>query len=215
MMESVISLKNLKKSFDNREILKGIDLEIKKNEVVSVIGSSGSGKSTMLRCINLLEDVTSGDICFYGKSVTGGDIDINDYRSKIVMVFQQFNLFNNMTVLDNCVRPQTVVLKRSKEEAKENALKYLKKVGMAEYINARPAQLSGGMKQRVAFIRAIAKKSPLLILDEPTKEVDPENAAIMRRIIKEESKKRLVLMVTHKTEDISDFEATILEISAR
>ena len=131
-MESVISLKNLKKSFDNREILKGIDLEINKNEVVSVIGSSGSGNSTMLRCINLLEDVTSGDICFYGKSVTGGDIDINDYRSKIVMVFQQFNLFNNMTVLDNCVRPQTVVLKRSKEEAKEDALKYLKKVGMAE-----------------------------------------------------------------------------------
>ena len=101
MMESVITLKSLKKSFADREILKGIDLEIKKNEVISVIGSSGSGKSTMLRCINLLEDVTSGDITFYGKSVIGGDIDINEYRSKIVMVFQQFNLFNNMTVLDN------------------------------------------------------------------------------------------------------------------
>ena len=103
-MENVITLKNLKKSFSGREILKGIDLEIKKNEVISVIGSSGSGKSTMLRCINLLEDVTSGEILFYDKSVVSGDIDINEYRSKIVMVFQQFNLFNNMTVLDNCVR---------------------------------------------------------------------------------------------------------------
>ena len=155
-METVITLKDLRKSFSNREILKGINLEIKKNEVVSVIGSSGSGKSTMLRCINLLEEVTSGDILFYDKDVINGDIDINDYRSKIVMVFQQFNLFNNMTVLDNCVRPQTVVLGRSKEEAKENAMKYLSKVGMAEYINARPAQLSGGMKQRVAIARALS-----------------------------------------------------------
>ena len=122
-MENVITLKNLKKSFSGREILKGIDLEIKKNEVVSVIGSSGSGKSTMLRCINLLEETSSGDVLFYNKSVVNGDIDINEYRSKIVMVFQQFNLFNNMTVLDNCVRPQTIVLNRSKEEAKANAMK--------------------------------------------------------------------------------------------
>ena len=111
MMENVITLKGLKKSFSGREIIKGIDLEVKKNDVISVIGSSGSGKSTMLRCINLLEETTSGDILFHGESVIDGNFDINEYRSKIVMVFQQFNLFNNMTVLDNCVRPQTVVFR--------------------------------------------------------------------------------------------------------
>ena len=200
-MESVISLKNLKKSFDNREILKGINLEIKKNEVVSVIGSSGSGKSTMLRCINLLEDVTSGDICFYGKSVIGGDIDINEYRSKIVMVFQQFNLFNNMTVLDNCVRPQTVVLKRSKEEAKENALKYLKKVGMAEYINARPAQLSGGMKQRVAIARALSMNPEVILFDEPTSALDPEMVGEVLDVMRELAAEGLtMIVVTHEME---------------
>ncbi len=208
MMESVITLKSLKKSFADREILKGIDLEIKKNEVISVIGSSGSGKSTMLRCINLLEDVTSGDITFYGKSVTGGDIDINEYRSKIVMVFQQFNLFNNMTVLDNCVRPQTVVLKRSKEEAKENALKYLKKVGMAEYINARPAQLSGGMKQRVAIARALSMNPEVILFDEPTSALDPEMVGEVLDVMRELASEGLtMIVVTHEmafARDVSD-----------
>lgn len=207
-MESVITLKSLKKSFADREILKGIDLEIKKNEVISVIGSSGSGKSTMLRCINLLEDVTSGDITFYGKSVTGGDIDINEYRSKIVMVFQQFNLFNNMTVLDNCVRPQTVVLKRSKEEAKENALKYLKKVGMAEYINARPAQLSGGMKQRVAIARALSMNPEVILFDEPTSALDPEMVGEVLDVMRELASEGLtMIVVTHEmafARDVSD-----------
>ena len=207
-MESVISLKNLKKSFDNREILKGINLEIKKNEVVSVIGLSGSGKSTMLRCINLLEDVTSGDITFYGKSVIGGDIDINEYRSKIVMVFQQFNLFNNMTVLDNCVRPQTVVLKRSKEEARENALKYLKKVGMAEYINARPAQLSGGMKQRVAIARALSMNPEVILFDEPTSALDPEMVGEVLDVMRSLAAEGLtMIVVTHEmafARDVSD-----------
>ena len=207
-MESVITLKSLKKSFAGREILKGIDLEIKKNEVISVIGSSGSGKSTMLRCINLLEDVTGGDIFFYGKSVTGGDIDVNEYRSKIVMVFQQFNLFNNMTVLDNCVRPQTVVLKRSKEEAKENALKYLKKVGMAEYINARPAQLSGGMKQRVAIARALSMNPEVILFDEPTSALDPEMVGEVLDVMRELTSEGLtMIVVTHEmafARDVSD-----------
>ena len=198
-MENVITLKNLKKSFSKREILKGIDLEIKKNEVISVIGSSGSGKSTMLRCINLLENVTSGDILFYDKSVVNGDIDINDYRSKIVMVFQQFNLFNNMSVLDNCVRPQTVVLKRSKEEAKENAIKYLQKVGMAEYINARPAQLSGGQKQRVAIARALSMNPEVILFDEPTSALDPEMVGEVLDLMKELARDGMTMVVvTHE-----------------
>lgn len=206
--DNVITLKNLRKSFSGREILKGIDLEIKKNEVVSVIGSSGSGKSTMLRCINLLEDVTSGDIQFYGKSVISGDINVNEYRSKIVMVFQQFNLFNNMTVLDNCVRPQTVVLKRSKEEAKENAMKYLAKVGMAEYINARPAQLSGGMKQRVAIARALSMNPEVILFDEPTSALDPEMVGEVLDVMRELASEGLtMIVVTHEmafARDVSD-----------
>ena len=207
-MENVITLKDLRKSFSGREILKGIDLEIKKNEVISVIGSSGSGKSTMLRCINLLEEVTSGDVLFYDKSVIDGDIDVNDYRSKIVMVFQQFNLFNNMTVLDNCVRPQTVVLGRSKEEAKENAMKYLRKVGMAEYINARPAQLSGGMKQRVAIARALSMNPEVILFDEPTSALDPEMVGEVLDVMRELASEGLtMIVVTHEmafARDVSD-----------
>ena len=206
--DSVITLDNLRKSFSGREILKGIDLEIKKNEVISVIGSSGSGKSTMLRCINLLEDVTSGDVCFYEKSVLGGDIDVNEYRSKIVMVFQQFNLFNNMTVLENCVRPQTVVLKRSKEDAKAIAMKYLAKVGMAEYINARPAQLSGGMKQRVAIARALSMNPEVILFDEPTSALDPEMVGEVLDVMRELAKEGLtMIVVTHEmafARDVSD-----------
>ena len=207
-MENVITLKDLRKSFSGREILKGINLEIKKNEVVSVIGSSGSGKSTMLRCINLLEEVTSGDVLFYDKSVIDGDIDVNDYRSKIVMVFQQFNLFNNMTVLNNCVRPQTVVLGKSKEEAKENAMKYLRKVGMAEYINARPAQLSGGMKQRVAIARALSMNPEVILFDEPTSALDPEMVGEVLDVMRELASEGLtMIVVTHEmafARDVSD-----------
>ena len=207
-MNNVITLKNLKKSFGGREILKGINLEIKKNEVISVIGSSGSGKSTMLRCINLLEEPTSGDICFYDRSVMDKDMNLNEYRSKIVMVFQQFNLFNNMSVLENCVRPQTVVLGRSKEEAKENAIKYLKKVGMAEYINARPAQLSGGMKQRVAIARALSMNPEVILFDEPTSALDPEMVGEVLDVMRELAKDGLtMIVVTHEmafARDVSD-----------
>lgn len=207
-MENVITLSNLKKSYGNREILKGINLEIKKNEVVSIIGSSGSGKSTLLRCINLLEETTDGDISFFGKSVIGGDININEYRSKIVMVFQQFNLFNNMTVLENCVRPQTIVLRRSKEEATDSAMKYLKKVGMAEYINARPAQLSGGMKQRVAIARALSMNPEVILFDEPTSALDPEMVGEVLDVMRDLAKEGLtMIVVTHEmafARDVSD-----------
>ena len=198
-MENLITLKGLKKSFSGREILKGIDLEIKKNEVISVIGSSGSGKSTMLRCINLLEGISEGDVLFHGQSVISGDIDVNLYRSKIVMVFQQFNLFNNMNVLENCVRPQTVVLKRSREEAVQNALKYLSKVGMAEYVNARPAQLSGGQKQRVAIARALSMNPEVILFDEPTSALDPEMVGEVLDVMRELADEGLtMIVVTHE-----------------
>ncbi len=196
---SVITLNGLKKSFGEREILKGIDLTVNQGEVISVIGSSGSGKSTMLRCINLLETPTEGDIFFYDKSVTGGEINLTEYRSKIVMVFQQFNLFNNMTVLDNCVKPQTIVLKRDKEAAKENALKYLKKVGMAEYINARPSQLSGGQKQRVAIARALSMDPEVILFDEPTSALDPEMVGEVLDVMRDLAKEGLtMIVVTHE-----------------
>ena len=198
-MENVITLRNLQKSFSDREILKGIDLEIRKNEVVSVIGSSGSGKSTMLRCINLLEEVTSGDILFYDQSVINGDININDYRSKIVMVFQQFNLFGNMTALDNCVKPQTIVLKRTKEEARANALKYIEKVGMSAYINAKPAQLSGGQKQRIAIARALSMNPDVILFDEPTSALDPEMVGEVLEVMKDLAKSGYtMIVVTHE-----------------
>ena len=195
----VIELSHLEKSFGDHAVLRDINLSVRRGEVISVIGSSGSGKSTMLRCINLLEEVTSGDILFHDKSVLDGDIDINEYRSKIVMVFQQFNLFNNMTVLDNCVRPQTVVLGRSKEEAKENAMKYLSKVGMAEYINARPAQLSGGMKQRVAIARALSMNPDVILFDEPTSALDPEMVGEVLEVMKDLAKSGYtMIVVTHE-----------------
>ena len=198
-MENVITLKGLKKSFSGREILKGIDLEIKKNEVISVIGSSGSGKSTMLRCINLLEEISEGDVLFHGQSVISGGIDVNQYRSKIVMVFQQFNLFNNMNVLENCVRPQTVVLNRSREEATQNALKYLSKVGMDAYVNARPAQLSGGQKQRVAIARALSMNPEVILFDEPTSALDPEMVGEVLDVMRELADEGLtMIVVTHE-----------------
>lgn len=199
MSDTVISIRDLKKSFSERDILRGIDLDIRKNEVISVIGSSGSGKSTMLRCINLLEEPTSGDILFHGQSVLNGNIDLNEYRSRIVMVFQQFNLFGNMSVLENCVRPQTVVLKRDKDEARETALRYLSKVGMAEYINARPSQLSGGQKQRVAIARALSMNPEVILFDEPTSALDPEMVGEVLDVMRELAAEGItMIVVTHE-----------------
>lgn len=199
MSDTVISIRDLKKSFSERDILRGIDLDVRKNEVISVIGSSGSGKSTMLRCINLLEEPTSGDILFHGQSVLNGNIDLNEYRSRIVMVFQQFNLFGNMSVLENCVRPQTVVLKRDKDEARETALRYLSKVGMAEYINARPSQLSGGQKQRVAIARALSMNPEVILFDEPTSALDPEMVGEVLDVMRELAAEGItMIVVTHE-----------------
>ena len=172
--EIVIELAHLEKKFGNNEVLKDINLKVHRGEVISVIGSSGSGKSTMLRCINLLEEPTGGTIYYEGKDISSPDIKLTDYRAKVEMVFQQFNLFNNMSALNNCIKPQTVVLKRSKDEAERNARAYIEKVGMSSYVNAKPSQLSGGQKQRIAIARALSMNPDVILFDEPTSALDPE-----------------------------------------
>ena len=173
-MGVLLQIKKLKKSFGNNVVLKNIDFSVNEGEVITIIGSSGSGKSTLLRCINLLEEPNSGEIIYEGKNILDLNVDHNKYRKNLGMVFQQFNLFNNMTVLKNATIAQEKVLKRSSEVAKEKALYYLTLVGMAEYQNAKPSQLSGGQKQRVAIARALAMEPKVMLFDEPTSALDPE-----------------------------------------
>ena len=171
---SILEVKNLVKSFGENEVLKGIDFSVNEGEVITIIGSSGSGKSTLLRCLNLLEEPNSGEIIFEGKNVLDKDIDANNHRKNLGMVFQQFNLFDNMDVLKNCTIGQTKVLNKDIEKAKERALYYLELVGMDAYQNAKPSQLSGGQKQRVAIARALAMEPKVMLFDEPTSALDPE-----------------------------------------
>ena len=205
-MDAIIKVDHLVKFFGDNEILKDISFEVAKGDVISVIGSSGSGKSTMLRCINMLEEKTGGNIYFHGEEITG--ISKAQYRAKVGMVFQQFNLFNNMTVLQNCVIGQTEVLKRNKKEAKEKALGYLEKVGMLPYINAKPKQLSGGQKQRVAIARALAMDPEAILFDEPTSALDPEMVGEVLQVIKDLAGSGLtMIVVTHEmafARDVSD-----------
>ena len=168
MEQNIIEVRHLSKSFGTHEVLRDIDFTVSKGDVTSIIGASGSGKSTLLRCINLLETPTSGEILYHGKNVASRGVNAPAYRSHVGMVFQSFNLFNNMTVLENCMVGQIKVLKKSKKDAKITAMRYLEKVGMAPYINARPRQLSGGQKQRVAIARALAMEPEVLLFDEPT-----------------------------------------------
>lgn len=168
MADNILEIRHLSKSFGTHEVLRDIDFDVKKGDVISIIGASGSGKSTLLRCVNLLETPTSGDILYHGENVTGKSVNAAKYRSHVGMVFQSFNLFNNMTVLKNCMVGQMKVLGRSKAEAQEQAMRYLEKVGMAPYVNAKPRQLSGGQKQRVAIARALAMNPEVLLFDEPT-----------------------------------------------
>lgn len=170
----VIEISHLKKDFGSHNVLSDISLSVSKGEVVSVIGSSGSGKSTMLRCINLLETPTSGDILYNGQSILSPKTDIRRYRAEVGMVFQQFNLFNNMTALDNCMIGQMKVLGRSRTDAQDIAMEYLTRVGMERYINAKPRQLSGGQKQRVAIARTLSMSPEVILFDEPTSALDPE-----------------------------------------
>lgn len=198
MSEAIISIKGLKKTFGENEVLKDINFSVKKGDVTCIIGSSGSGKSTMLRCINLLEEPTDGEIIYKGENILEKK-NIPAYRSKVEMVFQSFNLFDNMTVLKNCMIGLRKVLKTDKETAQKEAMFYLEKVGMAPYINAKPKQLSGGQKQRVAIARALAMKPDVILFDEPTSALDPQMVGEVLDVIKNIAKEGLtMIIVTHE-----------------
>ena len=199
MGELILQVKHLSKSFGNNHVLKDIDFQVNKGDVTSIIGASGSGKSTLLRCINLLETPSGGEILYHGNNVAGRGVNAAQYRSHVGMVFQSFNLFNNMTVLENCMVGQIRVLKRSKEAAREQAMKYLEKVGMAPYINAKPRQISGGQKQRVAIARALAMDPEILLFDEPTSALDPEMVGEVLTVMQELAEEGMtMLVVTHE-----------------
>lgn len=200
MSEHILEVRHLSKAFGSHAVLKDIDFTVDKGDVTTIIGSSGSGKSTLLRCINLLETLTTGEILFHGEDITGRKINPSAYRAKVGMVFQSFNLFNNLTVLKNCMIGQQKVLKVPKEEAKKKALFYLNRVGMAPYINARPDQISGGQKQRVAIARALAMEPEVLLFDEPTSALDPEMVGEVLEVMKSLARNdhMTMLVVTHE-----------------
>lgn len=203
MSETILKVQHLGKSFGNNEILKDIDFSVKPKDVTCIIGPSGSGKSTLLRCMNLLETPSSGEIRYHGTNIMDKHVNVPEYRSKVGMVFQNFNLFNNMTVLKNCTVGQEKVLKKSKEEAHKNAMMYLEKVGMAPYINAKPKQLSGGQKQRVAIARALINRPRVLLLDEPLGALDLKLRKQMQLELKRLQKKLNItfIYVTHDQEE--------------
>ena len=184
--EALLEVRHLSKTFGKNVVLRDIDFQVYPKDVTCIIGASGSGKSTLLRCLNLLETPTTGEILYHGKNIADGKINAPEYRTKVGMVFQNFNLFNNMSVLENCLVGQIKVLKKEKEAAKKTAMSFLEKVGMAPYIHAKPRQLSGGQKQRVAIARALAMEPEMLLFDEPTSALDPqmvgEVLAVMRTL---------------------------------
>ena len=198
-MEKIIEIKNLYKNFDSLEVLKGINLDINAGSVVAIIGSSGSGKSTLLRCINLLEQPTSGEILFNGVNINDPKVNIDKVRQEIGMVFQSFNLFENMNVIQNCMIAQTKVLKRNKQEARKIAAEYLNQVGMSDFIEADTRQLSGGQKQRVAIARALTMNPKVILFDEPTSALDPEMVGEVLEVMKNLAKSGItMIVVTHE-----------------
>ena len=199
MSETILQVNHLSKAFGSNVVLRDIDFSVRKGDVISIIGASGSGKSTLLRCINLLETPTSGQILYHDKNVADRKVNAPEYRSHVGMVFQSFNLFNNMTVLENCMVGQVKVLKKKKEEAREAAMFYLQKVGMAPYINAKPRQISGGQKQRVAIARALAMNPEVLLFDEPTSALDPEMVGEVLNVMQTLAQEGMtMLVVTHE-----------------
>ncbi|MBQ4642368.1 MAG: amino acid ABC transporter ATP-binding protein [Oscillospiraceae bacterium] len=199
MEEKILNIKHLSKSFGSHEVLRDIDFSVAKGDVISIIGASGSGKSTLLRCINLLETPTRGEIWYRDENVADRKVKPHEYRSHVGMVFQSFNLFNNMSVLKNCMIGQMKVLGRSREEAKRIAMDYLQKVGMAPYINAKPRQISGGQKQRVAIARALAMNPEVLLFDEPTSALDPEMVGEVLMVMQQLAQEGMtMLVVTHE-----------------
>ena len=199
MGDAIISVEELSKSFGQHEVLRKIDFNVEPGEIICIVGSSGSGKSTLLRCINKLETQTSGKILYHGKEIGAVQKEINDYRSKVGMVFQSFNLFNNMTVLQNCMLCTRKVLHLSKEEAFDRAITHLKQVGMEPFINANTTQLSGGQKQRVAIARSLCMNPEVLLFDEPTSALDPEMVGEVLNVMKELATTGLtMIIVTHE-----------------
>ena len=208
MAENILEIRHLSKSFGSNEVLRDIDFTVEKGDVISIIGASGSGKSTLLRCINLLETPTGGQILYHGEDVAGRGVNAPKYRSHVGMVFQSFNLFNNMTVLENCMAGQVKVLRRGREEAHAAAMTYLEKVGMAPYINAKPRQLSGGQKQRVAIARALCMEPEIMLFDEPTSALDPEIVGEVLDVMKNLAQQGMTMVVvTHEmafAKEVSD-----------
>ncbi len=195
----MISIKDLKKNFGDNEILKGISYEIDKGEKIAVIGPSGSGKSTFLRCINLLETPTSGQIFFNGEEITSPETDVNRVRSHMGMVFQHFNLFNNLTIMDNITLAPVTLKLKTPEEAKETALTLLKRVNLSDKADAYPSQLSGGQKQRIAIVRSLAMNPEVMLFDEPTSALDPEMVGEVLEVIRELAESGMTLViVTHE-----------------
>ena len=205
---SILKVNNLEKKFGDNLVLKDINMEVEKGEVVTIIGSSGSGKSTLLRCLNLLEEPTNGEIIYECDNILDHSFDRRKYRSKVGMVFQNFNLFANKNILDNCMIGQEKVLGKSKEEARATALKYLESVGMAQYINAKPSQISGGQQQRVAIARALCMDPDILLFDEPTSALDPETVGEVLEVMTKLAKSGMTMVVvTHEMDfarDVSD-----------
>ncbi len=210
-MDEILRLEHLEKTFGTHQVLRDISFSVNKGDVISIIGSSGSGKSTMLRCVNLLEEPTGGKIIFEGKDISGKELNLSQYRARVGMVFQQFNLFNNMNALENCVCPQLTVLHRKREEAEKIARDYLERVGMSAYCNARPAQLSGGQKQRVAIARTLSMNPDIILFDEPTRALDPEMVGevldVMQRLAKEGF---TMLVVTHEMAFARDVSSRVI-----
>ena len=210
-MEEILRLEHLEKTFGTHQVLRDISFSVNKGDVISIIGSSGSGKSTMLRCVNLLEEPTGGKIVFEGKDIAGKELNLSQYRARVGMVFQQFNLFNNMNALENCVCPQLTVLRRGREEAEKIARDYLERVGMSAFCNARPNQLSGGQKQRVAIARTLSMNPDIILFDEPTSALDPEMVGevldVMKRLAGEGF---TMLVVTHEMAFARDVSSRVI-----
>ena len=199
MSENIIEIQHLEKNFGSHKVLSDIDFSVKKGDVTTIIGVSGSGKSTLLRCINVLETPSGGKILFHGNDIDEKGFSVTDYRAKVGMVFQSFNLFSNMTVLQNCMVGQVKVLGKKKAEAEEKAKYFLEKVGMLPYINAKPKQLSGGQKQRVAIARALAMEPEVLLFDEPTSALDPQMVGEVLTVMRQLAKEGLtMIVVTHE-----------------
>ena len=216
MAEPILQVKHLSKTFGKHEVLRDIDFSVNAGDVTSIIGASGSGKSTLLRCINLLETPSSGEILYHGANIDKIKGGASAYRSHVGMVFQSFNLFNNMTVLKNCMIGQTKVLGKSRAEAKETAMKYLEKVGMEPYINAKPSQLSGGQKQRVAIARALAMNPEVLLFDEPTSALDPQMVGEVLEVMRTLAGEGLtMIVVTHEMAFARDVSSHVVFMASR